>query len=79
MLINSLGLLLLVYKCRPSIFRSAGLGDCNGDSHSSAALQEDNELNTSDDDGLPPLEANVNRMRPAELQSDTESDSDASS
>ncbi|PNX54405.1 hypothetical protein L195_g048024, partial [Trifolium pratense] len=35
------------------------------------ASQHENEINTSDDDdddGLPPLEANTNRMRPIELQ-----------
>lgn len=72
-------MLAAAYQCRPLIFRSASLGDCNGDSQSGTALQEDIELNSSDDDGLPPLEANMNRMRPAELQSGTESDSDASS
>ncbi|WOG91454.1 hypothetical protein DCAR_0310703 [Daucus carota subsp. sativus] len=39
-------------------------------------LQEDNEMDSSDD-GLPPLEANMNRTRPAELQSDADSDSDS--
>lgn len=37
---------------------------------------EENELESSDDDGLPPLEANMNRIRPPQLeQSDTENES----
>ncbi|KAL8126323.1 uncharacterized protein LOC141720825 [Apium graveolens] len=40
-------------------------------------LQGDDEVDISDDDGLPPLEANMNRTRPAEFQSDADSDSDA--
>ncbi|PIA26775.1 hypothetical protein AQUCO_08900023v1 [Aquilegia coerulea] len=35
------------------------------------------ELNSSDDDELPPLQANLNRIRPAELSSESESDSDS--
>lgn len=34
----------------------------------------DNEVDSSDDDGLPPLQANMNRTRPADLQSDTDSE-----
>ncbi|CAI8598693.1 unnamed protein product [Vicia faba] len=37
--------------------------------------QQENETDTSDDDGLPPLEANTNRVRPSEPE-DEESDSD---
>ncbi|CAI8607105.1 unnamed protein product [Vicia faba] len=39
------------------------------------ATQQENETDTSDDDGLPPLEANTNRVRPSEPE-DEESDSD---
>ncbi|PIA43635.1 hypothetical protein AQUCO_01900200v1 [Aquilegia coerulea] len=35
------------------------------------------ELNSCDDDELPPLQANLNRIRPAELSSESESDSDS--
>lgn len=45
----------------------------NGKSEKST--QENEELESSEDDGMPPLEANTNR-RPAELRSDTESDSE---
>jgi len=37
------------------------------------------ELNATDDDELPPIEANTNRRKPSELQSDTESDSETDS
>ncbi|XP_057459018.1 uncharacterized protein LOC130749661 [Lotus japonicus] len=38
--------------------------------------QQVNETDESDDDGLPPLEANTNRIRPPEFDEDTESNSD---
>lgn len=38
--------------------------------------QEENEIDLSDDDGLPPLEANTNRTKPLEMQYDTDSDSE---
>lgn len=37
---------------------------------------ENEESDSSEDDGLPPLEANTNRRIHTVLQSDTESDSD---
>lgn len=40
-----------------------------------STTQENEEVESSEDDGLPPLEANTNR-RPVELGSDTESDSE---
>lgn len=40
-----------------------------------SASQQENELEDSDDDGLPPLEANTNRLRPFELQADEDSES----
>lgn len=48
------------------------------DSIESTTSQQEHELEGSDDDGLPPLEANTNRIRPAELQADDE-DSESSS
>ncbi|KAL6980873.1 hypothetical protein U1Q18_022510 [Sarracenia purpurea var. burkii] len=39
----------------------------------------DNELNSSDDDGLPPIEVNMNRRRPLEVRSDSESNSESDS
>ncbi|GLT88505.1 hypothetical protein SLE2022_065280 [Rubroshorea leprosula] len=42
-----------------------------------AVAEAEAEKNESSDDGLPPLEANPNRVRPAELQSDSGSDTDS--
>ncbi|XP_004502816.1 uncharacterized protein [Cicer arietinum] len=39
--------------------------------------QQENEDDTSDDDGLPPLEANTNRMRPFELHGDEDFESNS--
>lgn len=52
----------------------------NGNSENSqrtpSTIEENFELDSSEDDGLPPLEANTNRRVPTELQSNTDSDSD---
>lgn len=73
--------LALITQCRPEIFKSTGGDDSNGSSLLGLTPhQEENEHELSDeDDGLPPLEANTNRIRPFELQSDTESESDQDS
>ncbi|CAI9273873.1 unnamed protein product [Lactuca saligna] len=57
----------------PDIFKTAIVDTSNGKSEK--RTQENEELESSEDDGMPPLEANTNR-RPAELRSDTESDSE---
>ncbi|XP_052627266.1 uncharacterized protein LOC128133763 [Lactuca sativa] len=57
----------------PEIFKIVIMDTSNGNSEKST--QENEELESSEDDGMPPLEANTNR-RPAELRSDTESDSE---
>ncbi|KAL8160834.1 hypothetical protein V2J09_012323 [Rumex salicifolius] len=41
-----------------------------------APLQDADDDNSSDDDGLPPLESNTNRTMPFELYASSESDSD---
>ncbi|XP_023730326.1 uncharacterized protein LOC111878039 [Lactuca sativa] len=53
----------------PEIFKSAIV------EKNPSTTQENEEVESSEDDGLPPLEANTNR-RPVELGSDTESDSE---
>uniref|UniRef100_A0A5B7BQE3 Putative RNA-binding protein EIF1AD n=1 Tax=Davidia involucrata TaxID=16924 RepID=A0A5B7BQE3_DAVIN len=63
----------------PEIFRSGILDNPNVNLQGHTSLQEENEFNSSDDDGLPPIEANMNRMKPLELQLDTESESDSGS
>ncbi|MBA0571013.1 hypothetical protein Golob_004609 [Gossypium lobatum] len=68
----------------PEIFKSSNLDDSNENDGgaTSESLQRDttpievnDEIESSDEDGLPPLEANLNRIRPFELQSDRESNS----
>lgn len=56
----------------PEIFKSAIVDSSNGN----PSTTEENELDSSDDDGLPPLEANTNRRIHVEALSDTGSDSD---
>ena len=64
-------------QCRPEVFKSTNLDDSNGSLHKQTAQEEENELESSDDEGLPPLEANTNRIKPFETQSDVESDSNS--
>ncbi|CAN6569105.1 hypothetical protein ACFX13_001693 [Malus domestica] len=62
----------------PELFKSEVSDGCDGSLQGDTSQKEDNELNdSSDDDGLPPLEANTNRNKPADWKSDTESDSDS--
>ncbi|EOY20189.1 hypothetical protein QUC31_005786 [Theobroma cacao] len=72
----------------PENFKSSNLDDLveNDGGATSECLQRhpsqqevEDELESSDDDGLPPLEANLNRIKPFELQSDRESDSGSDS
>ncbi|MFS8013251.1 hypothetical protein Hanom_Chr14g01330591 [Helianthus anomalus] len=60
------------HLCRPEIFKSAMVDSSSGNSQ--ITTQENEELDSSDDDGLPPLEANTNRRIPVELQSATDSE-----
>ena len=55
------------------------MGDSTGSLERESSQQEENELESSDDDGLPPLEANTNRIRPFELHEETDSGSDSDS
>jgi len=66
----------VLVQCRPEIFKSTALDDSSGSLNITNGQLEENELESSDDDGLPPLEANMNRIKPPEWeQSDTESNS----
>lgn len=62
----------------PEIFKSAVVDpSSNGNSQMPPSTTVENEeSDSSEDDGLPPLEANTNRRIHTVLQSDTESDSD---
>ncbi|KAL6562604.1 hypothetical protein OROGR_003611 [Orobanche gracilis] len=68
----------------PEIFKSAVSDEPCGSLKGHTSTQQINETqneddSSDDDDGLPPLEANMNRVRPIECQSDPESDSDTES
>ncbi|PON49809.1 Translation initiation factor 1A (eIF-1A) [Parasponia andersonii] len=63
----------------PEVFRSAVLDDSNGSIERETCQQEEEELESRDDDGLPPLEANTNRIRPFELHVESDSGSDSDS
>ncbi|OVA03640.1 Translation initiation factor 1A (eIF-1A) [Macleaya cordata] len=63
----------------PEIFKAAILDGSNGHPQGSTS-QAAEDLNSSDDDeddGFPPLEANLNRIRPLEFHSDPESGSES--
>ncbi|KAI3991561.1 hypothetical protein MKX01_040571 [Papaver californicum] len=64
----------------PEIFRVTATEESNAHPQisNSQAAEELNSSDDEDDDGLPPLEANTNRIRPSELdpEPDSESDSD---
>ncbi|KAL3837827.1 hypothetical protein ACJIZ3_022418 [Penstemon smallii] len=57
----------------PDIFKSVPLENLKQDLKSSTSDKDDE--NSSDDDGLPPLEANTNRLNPHQSRLDTESES----
>ncbi|XP_038891512.1 probable RNA-binding protein EIF1AD isoform X1 [Benincasa hispida] len=66
----------------PEIFKNAIVGDQNENLQAQNNRPEEDEVtevDSSDDDGLPPLEANTNRTKPLILQPDTESESDSDS
>lgn len=63
----------------PDVFKSAAIESSsqNLERHASQTCGDDEE--DEEDDGLPPLEANTNRLKPFQLESDTEQDSDSDS
>lgn len=67
-------------ECRPEAFKSPMLDEPhkNAQGQTSQAEEED-DVDSSDDDGLPPLEANTNRIRPFECYDVKESDSESDS
>ncbi|ERN04203.1 probable RNA-binding protein EIF1AD isoform X1 [Amborella trichopoda] len=58
----------------PEIFRTTASVEAKDTEKTNEQVEE---THCSSDDGLPPLEANLNRVRPAELLTDSCSDSDA--
>ncbi|KAL5807760.1 hypothetical protein ACOSQ3_028451 [Xanthoceras sorbifolium] len=66
----------------PEIFKSTISDDSNGTLNKQTSQHEENNepdlADDEDDDGeLPPLEANTNRIKPFELQSESDSGSDS--
>ncbi|KAK4734187.1 hypothetical protein R3W88_008448 [Solanum pinnatisectum] len=60
----------------PEIFKYTAVESSKQDNTQSRNSQMDENEDSSDDDGLPPLEANTNRLNPFQQESETESDSD---
>ncbi|WVZ55157.1 hypothetical protein U9M48_005856 [Paspalum notatum var. saurae] len=60
----------------PAVFKSTTTEASEAGTQAQAA-HVDEELDSEDDDDLPPLEANTNRNRPFELYSDSDSGSDS--
>ncbi|CAM8910876.1 unnamed protein product [Rhodiola kirilowii] len=69
----------------PQVFRSTFTAEISTANAASPTIRSDRELHVSDndeddsEDGLPPLEANMNRAGMPEWHSDTESDSNSES
>ncbi|MCL7038824.1 hypothetical protein MKW94_030289 [Papaver nudicaule] len=63
----------------PEIFKVASTEESNVHPQvpNSQAAVEFNSSDDDDDDGLPPLEANTNRIRPVELDPETDSESES--
>ncbi|XP_019183959.1 PREDICTED: probable RNA-binding protein EIF1AD [Ipomoea nil] len=62
----------------PEIFKSAAV-ETSSENFVTHTCQAQDIENLSDDDGLPPLEANTNRLKPFQSESETESDSEVDS
>ncbi|KAL2558313.1 Nucleic acid-binding [Forsythia ovata] len=60
----------------PETFKSTPLAKLKQDLQSHT-LEKDDSESSADDDGLPPLEANTNRLNPLQTQLDTDSESDS--
>ncbi|KAL3373345.1 hypothetical protein AABB24_005373 [Solanum stoloniferum] len=69
----------LLFLCRPEIFKSTAVESSKQDNTQSHNSQMDENEDSIDDDGLPPLEANTNRLNPFQGESETESDSETDS
>ncbi|CAN6237392.1 unnamed protein product [Urochloa humidicola] len=61
----------------PAIFKSAPNEGSETGAQAQTATEIDEEPDFDEDDDLPPLEANTNRIRPYELYSDSDSGSDS--
>ncbi|GMH15450.1 hypothetical protein Nepgr_017291 [Nepenthes gracilis] len=57
----------------PEVFKSTAVCSSTRDWLGHGSQQRQHETSSSEDDGFPPLEANLNRKKPFELHSDAES------
>lgn len=69
---------ITMFQFRPEIFKSTAVETSRENLERYTSQTQDIE-NSSDDDGLPPLEANTNRVKPFQSESETESDSETDS
>lgn len=67
-------------ECRPEIFKDTKPIPADESSQIPVTQQDDDgEIDSSDDDGMPPLEANTNRLTPFGVKCDAETDSGSDS
>jgi probable RNA-binding protein EIF1AD len=59
------------------VFKSTNLDDSNGSLNKQYSQEEEKEVESSNDERLPPIEANINRNKSFKVQSDSRSDKDS--
>ena len=74
---SRLNFFLFLVAFRPEAFKSQTHDSSTQNLSGLGCEQETEETGSSDDDGLPPLETNMNRRRPCELHAGSSSNSDA--
>lgn len=69
---------MIIVSSRPAIFKSRATDESNEKLNGNTSQPEiERDSSDDDDDGLPPLEANTNRLRPFELQMEEDSESNS--
>lgn len=68
---------MIIVSSRPAIFKSGATDESNEKLNGNTSRPEIERDSSDDDDGLPPLEANTNRLRPFELQMEEDSESNS--
>lgn len=68
---------MIIVSSRPAIFKSGATDESNEKLNGNTSQPEIERDSSDDDDGLPPLEANTNRLRPFELQMEEDSESNS--
>lgn len=64
-----------VLQCRPEVFKTAMISS-GSNCDRPQVISKSDDGSDSDDDGLPPLEANTNRNRPDKWNSDSDVESE---